>query len=74
LRVVVGPVEGNLIPLGSILELKAPELNDPVKPLLRRLLDLQVHPFEYFDCQLPNTEVFRQVSNFDDRHAQTAQS
>lgn len=46
LRTVVGPAQGDLMPLGSILELKAPELNDPVKPLLRRFLDLQVHPFD----------------------------
>lgn len=46
LRAVVGPVQGDLIPLGSVLELKAPELDDPVKPLLRRFLDLQVHPFD----------------------------
>ena len=46
LRAVVGPAQGDLVPLGSVLELKAPELNDPVKPLLRRFLDLQVHPFD----------------------------
>lgn len=46
LRAVVGPAQGDLVPLGSILELQAPELNEPVKPLLRRLLDLQVHPFD----------------------------
>lgn len=46
LRAVIGPTQSDLIPLGRILELETPELNAPVKPLLRRLLDLGVHPFD----------------------------
>jgi DEAD/DEAH box helicase domain-containing protein len=43
---LVGPAPGDLIPLGSIIELQTPEVGAPVKPLLKRLLDLGVHPFD----------------------------
>lgn len=42
----VGPAPGDLIPLGSILELQIPKVGARVKPLLTRLLDLGVHPFD----------------------------
>jgi DEAD/DEAH box helicase domain-containing protein len=46
LRAEVGPAPGDLIPLGSIIELQTPGIGEPVKPLLKRLLDLGVHPFD----------------------------
>ena len=46
LRSLIGPAPGDLVTLGSIIELETPKLGDAVKPLLRLLLDLRVHPFD----------------------------
>ena len=46
LQALVGPAPNDLVPLSSILELDEPKPGQPVKPLLRILLDLRVHPFD----------------------------
>jgi DEAD/DEAH box helicase domain-containing protein len=46
LREQAGPDLGELVPLSRIVELKPPQQGDPVKPLLSRLLEMGVHPFD----------------------------
>lgn len=60
LREQVGPDLGELVPLSRIVEIRPPQQGDPVKPLLHRLLEMRVHPFDDRGLQrihLPGTRL-----------------